>query len=139
MPKYTTEYIKDLLTGKPLTLEVEDKEISRLEYRKSITTQEGSFLYGKTEQIVTEHELSFLPSYEEVLEIFMGDGYTNDLVSLILKDFGLDDGTISLLLADDSFVRKIRGWFVGITCDGERAARTMLVVYKEAGRRIKQT
>ncbi len=139
MPLYKTQYVKNLLTGEPLTLEVEDRGIINLSWERMLTYKRSSSLYGQTEQIITKYELSFLPSYKEVLKIFRGNGYTNDLVSLILKDFGLDDSGISSLLADDSFVRKIRGEFKDINCDRGRATKAMLVVYKEAERRIQKT
>lgn len=123
MPKVTfiTKHIIDFTTRRPFEFEVDQEEMNRISrYR-----QQG----GENEYLV---DFLFFPSREEVRKIFFGNGYTEELVTKILKDFGTPKEKIHELLADQRFVQEIYGWFEDITQDGERAARTLLYVYKAA-------
>jgi hypothetical protein len=126
---YETKSIKNLFTGKPLILEVPDEKMQRFEkavgYIKS-----GKPKFHSDENLLRIWELSFLPSYQELLKIcWVDNGYTDELMAQILKDFGVPGDFAQKLLEDKKFIEELKGWFEGINCDGERASRTLGYVY----------
>lgn len=129
MPKYTTKYVKNLSTGEPIILEVNDDVLKRLERGKRIVLSGQVPMSGGIEGLVKTCEFSFFASYEKVLQIWTEDGFTTELITQILIDFGVPRSFIPKLLEDDDYIANIRPWFAGITCDGERATRTLAVVY----------
>ena len=74
-------------------------------------------------------EFSLFPSFKKLCRIWTENGYTDELMAEILGDFGVPDDFAQRLLEDTEFVEKVKPLFEGITCDGERAARTIKAVY----------
>lgn len=132
MPTYTTQYVKNLTTGEPFTFEVPDKKLQRLEHQKMSIATDGPSQFGTVESLTEEYEFSFFPSYEKVREIFFDDGYSNELITQILTEFGVPETAVTQLINNPNFVREVRKWFRGITCDGERTIRTLKIVYAAA-------
>ncbi len=128
---YTTRYVLNLVTGEPFVFEVADRIIARLNYQKELILK-GNTILGTTESLTTTYEFTFFPSYEEVIKIWMENGYTDELITQILKEFGLSDGIILRLIEDNKFVEHVKPWFEGITQDGGRASMTLEIVYREA-------
>ncbi|MES3031131.1 MAG: hypothetical protein V4697_01820 [Patescibacteria group bacterium] len=130
MPLYTTEYVKNLSTGKPFTLCVTGTSLERLECQKGCLAATGKTPLGtRVEGLVRTYEFSFFASYHEVLKIFWDTGFTPELLTQILQEFGVKETFIEKLLEDEEYISKARPLFKGITCDGERAADTMKAVY----------
>lgn len=133
MPTYTTQFVKNLTTGESFTFEVPQQTLDRLEQGKRyIEEGQASPLLGTVEQLTESYEFSFFPCYEEVRKIFFDNGYTDELAAQILNEFGLTEPSVSRLVNNPNFVRRVRGWFEGITQDGQRASRTLKVVYATA-------
>lgn len=127
---YTTQYVMNLYTGKPFSLEVPDADVERLKLQASVLKTDEVTMPGITlAEFITLREFSFFPSYTEVLKIFSTNGYTEPLMRQILGEFGVPEAFIQRLLEDEKFVGAVKPWFEGITCDGERAARTLSIVY----------
>lgn len=134
MSTYTTQYVKNLSTGEPFILEVDDEVISRLELQKKrVKAGKSSPMLGRSvEELTKTYEFSFFPAFNEVLQIFIEDGFTTELITKILKDFGVSEPFIQKLLEDEDFISQVKPWFSGITSDGGRAVRTLAVVYNSA-------
>lgn len=133
MPTYITQHVKNLTTGEPFTFEVPQETLDRLELQKRyIETGEASPHLGTIQGLTEVYEFSFFPSYEKVREIFFKNGYTDALITQILTEFGLTEPSVSRLISDPNFVHSVKGWFEDITQDGERAARTLKIVYLAA-------
>ena len=81
------------------------------------------------EEVTKTYEFSFFPAYQELLKIWFENGFTIELITQILTDFGVTEPFIQRLLEDADFISSTKQWFGGITCDGERASRTLRVVY----------
>lgn len=128
---YTTEYVMNLSNGTPFCFDVSDETLSRLEHQKALINQGKAPMLGSIEELTRYYEFSFFPSYKELLKIFFENGYTDELMTEILKDFGVPESFIPKLLEDEEYVSKIKPWFEGITCDGSRASRTLIVVYEK--------
>ncbi len=125
---YTTRSITNLFDGKPFSLEVPPEKMARLEKAIKYAESGAPMSYTK-ETFMRIWEFSLFPSYQELLKIWMENGYTPKLMAQILKDFGIPDDFAQKLLEDEKFIEGLRGWFEGITCDGERASRTLGMVY----------
>jgi hypothetical protein len=133
MPTYTTQYLKSFSTDKPFTFEVTDTDLKRLEFQKrSFESGRLSMLGNSIEELVRNFEFSFFPSYNDVLEISFENGFTFDLITKILRDFGANEMFIQELIRNKNFVSPIKPWFSGIVGDGGRAIRTMSIVYNTA-------
>jgi hypothetical protein len=122
---YRTQYIKNLFTGEPFAFEISAKLASRLEERR----KQGQSVPAMMQEGIKGREFSFFPSYKKVLEIFTENGYTDELMAQILKDFGVPDDFAQKLLEDEKFVEGIKPLFAGITCDGGRAQSTLRIIY----------
>ena len=130
MPTYTTEYIKNLSTGEPFTLEVSTESFERLELQKRLVKEgRAPMLASTVEELKKNFELSHFEAFNEIVEIFINNGFTNELITKILRDFGVSEPFMQKLLEDDAFISRMKPWFEGITCDGGRAIRTLAVVY----------
>ena len=130
MPTYTTEYIKNLSTGEPFIFEVSTKSLERLELQKRLVEEGRAPMLGSTvEELKKNFELSCFEAFNKIVEIFIDNGFTTELITKILQDFGVSEPFIRKLLEDDAFISKMKPWFEGITCDGGRAIRTLAVVY----------
>lgn len=131
--QYTTTLVMNLMTGQPFIFDVPEEKISRLESQKEAVFKGRAPLLGNSvEDLITNWEFSHFRAFNELLKIFMGDGYTNELITQILLEFGLPESYIHKLIEDERFVDSIRPWFIGITCDGGRAIRTLRKVYERA-------
>lgn len=129
MPTYTTQYVMNLSTGKPFTFEVSSKTLERLEYQRKLITAGQAPMLGSLEELTQTYEFSFFPVYQELLKIWIDNEFTIELITQILEDFGVTETFIQKLLEDEKFLSNTKPWFEGITCDGERASRTLKVVY----------
>ena len=130
MPTYTTEYVKNISTGEPFTLEVPEEVLGRLKRQKELVGAGRAPMLGHSvQELVTKYEFSFFPAFREIVGIFTDNGFTTELITRILRDFGVSEPFIAKLLEDEAFISRMRPWFEGITRDGERATRTMAVVY----------
>lgn len=129
MPTYTTEYVKNLSTGEPFTFEISAETLGRLQYQRKMIVEGSAPMLGSLENLTTIYEFSFFSAYKELLKIWTENGFTVELITQILEDFGVTEPFIQKLLEDDKFISDTRPWFEGITCDGERASRTLKVVY----------
>lgn len=127
---YVTQYVKNLATGESFAFEVPQETLDRLELQKRyIENGEASPLLGTVQELTEMYEFSFFPSYHEVRKIFFDNGYTDKLATQILTEFGLTEPSVSRLINNPNFVHNVAGWFESITQDGERAARTLKIVY----------
>ncbi len=126
---YETQYIKNLFTGRPFSLEISAEQLSHFELQKKMVRDGNAPMLGSIEKLTRVVELSFFPSFHELLKIWIENGYTDELMSQILRDFEIPDDFAQKLLEDEKFVAGLKGWFEGITCDGERAAATLGLVY----------
>lgn len=129
---YKTKQIRNLFTGEPFTLEVDDARVAKLE-KVVERVKSGEFKHLNEEKLVRSWELSFFPCYQDLLEIFSENGYTDELMAKILKDFEVPDNFAQKLMEDEQFIGRLKGRFEGITCDGERASRTLGCVYDAVG------
>jgi hypothetical protein len=129
MPSYTTQYVKNLTTGESITFEVDEEKFRTFERQRRLIEEGQAPLLGSVEDLVIFYEFSFFPAYHELLKIFFENGFTTELITEILQGFGLDESFIGRLLDDEKFISGVRPWFEGITSDGERASRTLRVVY----------
>lgn len=135
MPTYTTTIIKNVSTGEPFVFEVSDEDLSGFETRKESVRRGVSPLLPRTVDELTRHfELARFPTFNEVLGIFMENGFSRGLLERILLDFGAPAGTIRNILRNNRIISELEPWFAGITCDGGRACRTMSLVYSVASR-----
>lgn len=131
MPTYTTKYVKNLITGESFTFEVPEKKLKLLEYQKELVKSgQASPMLGDIEKLTKTYEFSFFPAYKKLLKIGFTNGFTVELITQILTDFGVTKTFVQRLIEDDKFILNTKPWFEGIVCDGERASRTMRVVYE---------
>lgn len=122
----------NLSTGKPFQFEVPDEKIARWEYQRGLVREgKGSPMLGSIEELISIHEFSIFPAYQEILKIWFENGYTEELMTEILVDFGVTEPFIQKLLEDQAYVEHIKPWFEGITCDGARSARTLAIIYSK--------
>lgn len=131
--KYTTEYIVNLITGEPFVFDVDKSKWQHFERQKDwikshIPGQGVPPMYNLPE-LKKCFECSLFPAYEEVLKIFIEDGYTEELITQILNDFGLWPELTASIVANPDYRKRVHGWFHGVTCDGERARRTLKIAY----------
>ena len=131
MPKYTTQYVMNLSTGKPFVFEVPKEKLDRLDWqRRLLQSGHGSPLLGRDIKTLTEtHEFYFFPAFEVLLNIGTGNGFTIDLILQILRDFGIAESFIVKLLENETFMSDVVPWFEGISHDGGRASKTLRVIY----------
>ena len=130
MPTYTTEYVKNLSTGEPFVFEVSTESFERLKLQKRLVGEgRAPMLASTVEELVKNFELSCFGAFDKIVEIFIDNGFTTELITKILQDFGVSEPFIRKLLEDDAFISRMKPWFEGITCDGGRAIRTLAVVY----------
>lgn len=120
MPTYKTEYVRNLTTGAPFIFVVSDEKFNFLMEEKRRKSPDSEVLLW---------EFSLFSSYDVILHIFRGNGYTPELMTQILTDFGLQESLISRLLGDDDYLANTIPWFSDIVHEGERAARTLGIVY----------
>ncbi len=126
---YETKCIKNFFTGKPFALEVLKEKMTQFERQKDLVRSGNAPMLGSLEELTRLWELSFFPSYNELRKIWFDNGYTDELMAKILEDFEVPDDFAQKLIEDEEFVNGLKGWFEGITCDGERAARTLGFIY----------
>jgi DNA-binding transcriptional MerR regulator len=131
MPKYTTKYVKNLSTGEPFTFEVSDDTLKYFEDQKGLIEAGTAPVLGSIEDLTKIYEFSFFPAYRELLKIWTENGFTIELITQILREFGVEDSFIQKLLEDEEYTSRIIPWFEGITYDGGRASRTLAIVYKQ--------
>jgi hypothetical protein len=130
MKDYTTKFVRSFRTGEPFIFPVKEEVLDRLERQKQELKNGEYFYFCSTEkELVLGFEFSLFNSYESVRKIFCKNGYTNELITKILKDFEVSDEMITRLIENREFVSKVKPWFEGITCDGGRAMRTLKFVY----------
>ena len=134
--QYTTTIVTNILTGEHFTFEVKDEVIACFERQKALIRSGGAPALGTIEDLTCIYEFGFFPSYEEVIKIFFENGYTDELALQILSEFGITEEISQVLLDDSSFVKAVKPWFEGVTCDGVRASRTIATVYNAAKSRI---
>lgn len=128
---YTTEYIHNLATREPFQFEVPEETVRRLKTQKRLIREGQAPALGTIEELTLIYEFSFFPTYHELMKIWLENGYKEELITAILIDFGLTDSFIAKLLEDQDYVDQVRPWFEGITCDGERAARVLAIIYQK--------
>lgn len=127
--EYITEHALNLSTGEPFSFEVSDEKIEGLERRKKMVEEEQRVFFDP-EELVPLFEFSLFPAFEDLLNIFFGNGFSVELLRKILEDFGVEEESIQRLLQDSDYIAYIKPWFEGITCDGSRAARTLVIVHR---------
>lgn len=129
MPTYTTKYVRNIGTGELFTFEISDEEAVHLERWKSLIVSGNSPMLRSRKEIILTKEFSFFPAYKDLLKIWMDNVFTMELITRILKDFGVPDDFAEKLLSDAKFIEDVRPWFAGITHDGSRVSRVLQVVY----------
>ncbi|MEI6191418.1 MAG: hypothetical protein WCP24_03600 [bacterium] len=133
MSTYTTQYLKSFSADKPFVFEVTEKALELLELQKrNVKAGRAPLLGHSVEELVRNFEFSLFPSFKDVLEISFENGFSFDLITKILCDFGADESLIQELIRNKDFVLPIKPWFSGIIGDGGRAIRTMDLVYSRA-------
>ena len=139
MPQYTTTVLKNLSTGKPFVFEVSDDDYNRFEIQKEMVRTGRYPRLVSFDEFIKEHELSLFSTFAEVMKIFFENGFSEKLLADILRDFGLSEGEIRKMCKDKLLIADLKPWFEGITGDGGRAARTMMIVYGAASSRYIDT
>lgn len=131
--EYTTKYIVNLITGQPFVFEVDENRFQYFEREKarieSFKAGQGPRPRYSLEELTKMFECSLFPAYEEVLKIFMGNGYTKELITQILNDFGLWPELTASIVENPDYRKRVHGWFEGVTRDGERARTTLKIAY----------
>lgn len=136
MPTYATIRAKNLSTGQPFTFEVSQEDLDLFERQKQAVKDRRSMFLFSEDEAVSYFEFGLFPAFQEVRKIFLENGLTDELLTQILREFGIEDQTfIQKLLEDSDYISSIQGWFTGIAGEGVRASRTLGVVY-EATRRF---
>ena len=128
---YKTTCVTNLYTGDSLVLEVPDKTIAQLEQKKKRIGSGQTLVPVTLEELTENYEFSFFPAFEHLCEIWIENAYTDELMSQILKDFGIPGNFAKKLLEDEELVNKLKPLFEGIMCDGERALRTLQSIYTQ--------
>lgn len=131
---YTCESVNNLQTGEPFVFDVDESRLATFEHNKGVLKrliEEGDKKAPfKLSCLVRNFEFSFFSAYEDLLNIMFDNGYTPELATKILTDFGLSDESVVSILADPNFEESVGEWFESITCDDDRATRTLEVVYR---------
>jgi hypothetical protein len=136
MPTYSTVIVTNLTNGLPFNFEVSPESLNRFEYQKKLIKDgKASPMLGTLEKLTRAFEFSLFPTFKQLLNIFFEDGFSDELLTQILQEFGIEDKSfIHKLLEDEDYISRVKPWFEGITHDGERAARTLMIVYDETKR-----
>jgi len=126
---YKTRLVRNLFNNDPYSLETDEGKLKRFV---------GATGLEATAEIPREHseyrrirlwEFTFFSSYKVVVEISRESGYSDDLMRQILRDFEVPGDFAEKLMADEQFIDSLKGFFRGISCDGQRAATTLQMVY----------
>ena len=134
MPTYTTIRAKNLSTGQPFIFEISQEELDHFERMKEGVRERRSMYLFSEEEAVRVFEFSLFPAYHKVANIFL-HGFTNELLTQILQEFGIEGQMfIQKLLEDSDYVASIQPWFTGIAGEGIRASRTLGIVYEATQR-----
>ncbi|MCX6717545.1 MAG: hypothetical protein NTU76_02625, partial [Candidatus Taylorbacteria bacterium] len=105
MPTYTTQYLKSFSDDKPFAFEVTEEALELFELQKrSVEAGEAPALGYSVEELVRNFEFSLFPSFKDVLEISFENGFSFDLITKILCDFGADESLIQELIRNKDFV-----------------------------------
>lgn len=133
MSTYITKYVKNILSGEQFKLEITDRDLERLEKQKVLVgAGQAPMLASSVEQLVEDFEFSKFPAFQDLLGIMFDNGFSPELATKILSDFGANEQLVRELLENNGFVSRVKPWFSGITCDGGRAVRTLRIVYATA-------
>lgn len=133
MLDYITEYVKNISTGRPFTFTVSEEALERLEMQKHMVQAGRAPMIGRSvPELVENFEFSQFPAYKDLLKIFVANGFSTDLITKILQNFGASESFIRELLRHKKFIPSVKPWFEGITCDGGRAIGTLRIVYMNA-------
>jgi hypothetical protein len=136
MPVYTTVRAKNLSTGQPFTFEVSQEHLDLFERQKKSAKEGRSWFLNNEEEAISYFEFTLFPAFNQVVHIFLTNGLTDQLLTQILREFGIEDQTfIHKLLEDSDYISSIQPLFTGIAGEGVRASRTLGIVY-EATRRF---
>jgi hypothetical protein len=135
MPTYTTIRAKNLSTGEPFAFEISQADLDLFErYKQSVRDRKSFFLFSQ-EEAISYFEFTRFPAYHEIAKIFLANGLTPELLTQILREFGIEDRTfIQKLLDDSDYIASIEPWFTGIAGEGIRAYRTLVIVYEATKR-----
>ena len=128
---YKTTYVTNLFTGESLTLEIPGRNIAELEKKKKRISSGQTSIPVTIEELTQNYEFSFFPAFELMCGIWIENGYTSELMSQILNDFGVPENFAEKLLEDEEFVNKLKPLFEGINCDDGRALRTLKSIYNQ--------
>lgn len=123
----------NLSTGKPFQFEVPDERFARWEFQRNLFREgRGSPLLGNSlEEVIAMQECYLFPGFQELLKIFFKNDYTKELMTKILLGFGVNEPFIQKLLEDREYVGYVEPLFQGITGDGGRASKTLVIIYNE--------
>lgn len=135
---YLTRSIRNPYTNEPYALEISDRTMTDFRMAEEQARQGKSVAFRNADQLIRCWEFTLFPAFGDVCQVWT-DGYSKELMKRILTDFGVPHEFIEQLLADDEFVAKAKPWFNGITCDGERASRTLKIIYDELCSHFPQT
>ncbi len=136
MPTYTTTLVKNLRTGQPFVFEVTQDDLNLFECQKQRAREHTSMFLSNEEEAFQYFEFGLFPACGKVMKIFLRDGFTPELLTQILREFGVEDPVfIQKLLENQDYISSIRPWFSGIAGEDARATRTLGIVY-EATRRF---
>ncbi len=135
MPAYSTTRAINLSTRQPFIFEVSQEDLDLFEQQKKAAKNGTSMFLFSEEDAISYFEFSLFPAYNKVVGIFLANGLTDELLTQILNEFGVEDPTlVRKLLKDSDYVSSIRPWFAGIAGDGARASRTLGIVYEATQR-----
>ena len=135
MPTYTTIRAKNLGTGQPFTFEVSQEDLDLFERQKQAAKDHRSMFLSSEEEAFSYFEFTLFPAFHEVVKIFLENGLTDELLTQILREFGVEDQVfIQKLLEDSDYISSIQPWFTGIAGEGVRASRTLGIVYEATQR-----
>ena len=132
MHTYTTQYALHLSTKAPFVHEVPQDRLDVFAKQEVLIREGKARGLGSIEDLTRFKEFTFFSTYHDLLKIGFEDGFTPDLLTKILKEFGVDEPHLQKLLEDKKFLSEVKPWFEGITWDGEKAGRTLKIVYERA-------
>jgi hypothetical protein len=129
MPIYTTEIVKSLGNGESFDFIISNDDYRKF-YERKEKAKERQNLFMTLKDFIEMYEFSLFSSFQKVVKIFSGKEFDVSLLIQILTEFGINENFIEKLIADPLYMENIESWFEGICCDGERAARTLKMVYR---------
>lgn len=135
---YHTSQIMNLSTKERFEIKVSFKSLRR--HRKNLRSivcprpfeieMVSIYRFRSTKTMTAHFELMSFPVFEEFMRVMFTPEDPDRLLKESLVQLGASEEDIEKLIKNEKFVASAKSYFTGITCDGERALRTMLHLYR---------